>query len=206
MGIASAWAGWLDYHRANGFAVEHFLNPPAAPGAVAALGDAIGFAIPDDLSQLWSHADGQIDIFSIDDPAPGAIVSPLFGSYAFCPTEEALRQYRLWQDVRAQGLSGVDDAITVRGDDPVYAEYWRPGWLPFALDGGGNAYAVDLSPPPGGTYGQIIVIGPDEDRRRILAPGIAALLADASARRPALDHSQGEPPQVFFDMESAGGA
>ena len=35
---------------------------------------------------------------------------------------------------------------------------------------------VDLEPPPGGTLGQVLVAGPDEDERRVLAPTLAAYL------------------------------
>ncbi|MDF2978210.1 MAG: / family protein [Actinomycetospora sp.] len=35
---------------------------------------------------------------------------------------------------------------------------------------------VDRDPAPGGTVGQVIVAGPDEDERRVLAPGVGAHL------------------------------
>ncbi len=52
--------------------------------------------------------------------------------------------------------------------------------MPFSLDGGGNSYAIDLSPAPGGEYGQVILIGSDEDERRVLASSLAELLARAT--------------------------
>jgi len=53
----------------------------------------------------------------------------------------------------------------------------RAPWWPLAEDGGGNHLMVDLDPPPGGTVGQVLVAGPDEDERRVLAPGVGAYLA-----------------------------
>ena len=62
---------------------------------------------------------------------------------------------------------------TVRGEDPVHRSYTRAGCWPLAEDGGGNHLVVDLDPAPGGTVGQVIVAGPDED---VLAPGVGAYL------------------------------
>lgn len=206
MTFAVAYKSWIDFHTSNGFAVERFLNPPASEAAIAAAAAEVGFSLPDDLTALWRHADGQRDVYAISDPAPGRIVSPFFGSYDFCSTATALRNYRNWRQIYDDAGASFDAdfngaSITRRGDDPVHREYWRPGWLPFSIDGGGNSYAVDLSPADGGTYGQVILIGPDEDERRVLAPGIAAWLGTVAARRPPLDPSAAEPPVVYFDME-----
>ncbi len=90
--------------------------------------------------------------------------------------------------------------ITPRaGDPPVAREYWRRGWFPFAIDGGGNAYAVDLSPVPGGTYGQIILTGSDEDERRVLAPSLTAFLIEAAKCDPVWE--EGDGPVRFFEIE-----
>lgn len=45
--------------------------------------------------------------------------------------------------------------------------YTAAEWWPLAEDGGGNHLMVDTAPPPGGTPGQIIASGPDEDQRRV---------------------------------------
>ena len=101
---------------------------------------------------------------------------------------------------------GQIDPVTIEDPAPgsiVLPFFGRYDWcgIDVARDGGGNAYAVDLSPAPGGTYGQVILHEPDEDERRVLAPGIAAFMADAAARRPPLDHSEGESPWICFEME-----
>lgn len=201
----SAYESWIALHELNGFAVGHFLNRPASEEQITALEQDIGFVLPGDLKALWARADGQRDTIEIEDPAPGTIVSPFFGQYDFLSVAGAEREYRLWREVHDDAgdtfASTFNGIITRRGDDPVHRDYWRPGWLPFARDGGGNAYAVDLSPAEGGMYGQVILIGPDEDERRVLAPGIAPWLTAVAARHPAPDDSATEPPLVYFDME-----
>lgn len=198
--------GWLRRHAENGSAAALLLNPPAAEAALDALQARIGFALPDDLRALWRRADGQRDAFGAEAPT-GRWLCPLFGSYSFSSVAEALDSYLGWLDIYGEGGPAFDEAfndeaaVQRREGDPVHREYWRPGWLPFSLDGGGNSYAVDLAPAPGGTYGQVIVIGPDEDLRRVLAPSLAAFLAGGAMAIPAFDPGA-ERPVHFFDMES----
>ncbi|WP_187776432.1 SMI1/KNR4 family protein [Antrihabitans cavernicola] len=64
------------------------------------------------------------------------------------------------------------DVIESRSPDAVSALYWKTGWVPFSVDGGGNGFALDLAPEPGGTIGQIINYGPDEDYRVVVADSL----------------------------------
>ena len=202
--FGEAFQRWLAFLAELGFRADAHLNPPAAPEAIARAEAEVGFAFPDDLRALYLRADGQRDTILIADPAPGKLVLPLFGNFEFVPLREALRDYRTWKEIFDE--EGEDFAATYNGDitaragDPVHAEYWHPGWFPFANDGGGNAYAVDLSPAPGGRYGQVILIGRDEYERRVLAPSLADFFAAAGRLgRPRLD-SQGH--WASFDAEA----
>lgn len=196
---------WLAFLASLGFRADAHLRPPATPLALAAAEKEIGFALPDDLRALYLEADGQSDPFEITDPSPGTLVMPFFGAYDFVPLDRALDEYRTWMGVYEDRGDDFNAMITVRGGDPVHREYWRPGWFPFAIDGGGNAYAVDLSPPPGGAYGQVILIGPDEDERRVLAPSLGEFLLKASRLRdPRIDRAPPEDhsPWASFDAET----
>ena len=188
--FVQAFQAWLAFLAALGFRADAHLNPPATPEAIARAEAAIGFRLPDDLRALYLRADGQRDTIAIADPAPGRLVMPLFGEFEFVPLEKALLDYKGWKQIYDDegGSATFNAGITVRSGDPVHAEYWRPGWFPFANDGSGNAYAVDLSPAPGGRYGQVILIGPDEYERRVLAPSLAEFFARADRLgRPRLD-------------------
>jgi cell wall assembly regulator SMI1 len=195
---------WCKALNGIGFAVEAFLNPPASEVELRTLQDEIGFALPDDLRALYLKANGQVDVFRAESAGPGEIVTPFFGAYDFISIERALTNYRLWKGIFDEYGAKFHESfnegiIRVREGDPVYPEYWRPGWLPFSIDGGGNSYAVDLSPPTSGTYGQVIVIGSDEDERRVLAPSISAFLEIATTRR--LEFEEGEGIWYCFDIE-----
>ena len=118
----------------------------------------------------------------------GGWAGSLFGEgWTFSSLEELAAQYRSWADIRAhytprQLADDFDSAVAVRGDDPVKPVYTCAAWIPFATDGGGNSLAVDLAPEPGGSTGQVIVIGSDEDIRRVVAPSVLALLRLCASR------------------------
>ncbi|MEP9357762.1 SMI1/KNR4 family protein [Sphingomonas sp. KR3-1] len=199
----SALDTWLVYLGDLGFAAKAHLNPPATEAAIAAAEAEIGFRLPDDLRALYLWADGQVDIGDIADPAPGKIVTPLFGGYEFVPLAKAVGDYQVWEDVIDDWGDETDpnEFITLRpGDPPVAREYWRRGWFGFAIDGGGNAYAVDLSPVEGGTPGQIILTGSDEDERRVMAPSLTAFLARAATCEPVWEDVEDDGPMRFFEI------
>ncbi len=50
-------------------------------------------------------------------------------------------------------------------------------WFPFAYDGGGNFFAVDMAPDINGTAGQIISFGRDERVNSQPAPDMQTFLA-----------------------------
>lgn len=210
MTFDQAFDAWLARHKENGSAVAGFLNPPATSAALDAAEKQIGFALPDDLRRLWLRTDGQHDIYAIADPAPGRVLSPLFGEYPLLSVGEALEVYSVWLEIWTEAGDRFHDdynegVITSREGDPVYPDYWRPGWLPFAWDNG-NGYAVDLSPAPGGSVGQVILIGRDENERRVLGSSITAFLTDAVVHIPRFRRSQGEAPSLLFDMEDRRGS
>lgn len=93
--------------------------------------------------------------------------------------------YRGWLDVIGpEPDNDFDEYIEVRDGDPVLARYWDPGWWPLAVDGGGNALVVDTVPTEGGTVGQIVVAGPDEDQRRRVGTGVLDYLRKLTATGP----------------------
>lgn len=188
---------WLAYLSTLGVDMRVQLNPPATDAAIAAAEREIGFAFPEELRALYSFADGQQE----PEDVRGATAA-LFGRHHFVTLRDALTQYRSWKSIYDE--AGADfrstyNWTTARAGDPVHPDYWRPGWFPFATDGGGNAYAVDLSPAPGGTYGQVILIGRDEDERRVLAPSLSQFLTQAAQRRPPISDRDGNV--ISVEME-----
>ncbi|MBW0116738.1 SMI1/KNR4 family protein, partial [Pseudonocardia abyssalis] len=169
--LTAAWTSWTATLAAAGFDPRPGLRPPADPAGVAAAQARTGIRFPADLAALYTLADGQGR--TPEDPQ-------VFPQYRFLPVADALVVWGGWDDVRrhegADGMADHAEHVTVRAGDPVRREYWLPGWWPLAEDGGGNVLVVDTDPAEGGTVGQIVVAGPDEDERRRLAPGVTEYL------------------------------
>lgn len=195
MSLREALLGWLAHLTFLGAPAESILNPPTDAAQITAAEREIGFEFPPELRELYLMADGQ----RIPETAE---VPLLFGDYGFVPLKEALQDYRAWKSVYDDDKDEFDEIYnwtTVRAGDPVHKDYWRPGWFPIALDWGGNAYAVDLSPAPGGTYGQVILIGSDEDERRVLAPSLSAFFMKAAQLRPPVARREGN--LIIVDLQ-----
>jgi cell wall assembly regulator SMI1 len=183
------WSGLLSAAAQAGYAVDELVRPPASPAEVAEAEQAIGRRLPPDLAQLYQLSDGQADWYDLvhgpagtTSRARGRWAGSLFGAgWTFNPLAALRTEYQGWADLRrgysAEELADdFDSVIEVSPGDPVKPLYTCPDWIPFATDGGGNSLAADLAPEPGGQAGQVIVIGSDEDRRRVIAPSVRGLL------------------------------
>jgi cell wall assembly regulator SMI1 len=178
--LRAAWTAWLAALRAHRMPPDGVLRPGAPPPAISAAERACGMALPPEVRVLYEAADGQESPFT----TPGPL---LFPAHEFLSLERAVRAWEGWRDVRDAYGAEMDEPIIVRGGDPVARVYSHPGWWPLAEDGGGNHLVVDTAPEPGGRVGQIVVAGPDEDERRVLAPSVTAylrLLAAADLGEP----------------------
>ena len=99
--------------------------------------------------------------------------------YRLLPLKEILAEWKRWKKLTDMGefknmKSGPDKGIR---DD-----WWNPGWVPFADNGMGDLFCVDLAPTPAGTAGQVITMNHETSKRELLAPSFAAWLADLAGK------------------------
>jgi cell wall assembly regulator SMI1 len=185
----ATWHAWLDFLELQGIAGRGLLQEPAREADVAAVEALIGRPLPDAVKALYSFSNGQLrGRHRITDSVEktrlkGRLPTAMFGAgYEFLALADAANEWRAWKEISQQngpaGMADFAEFVTTEVENVVKKEYWIDGWLPFALDGGGNALAIDLDPEVNGTVGQVIVIGSDEDVRHVLAPGIAELIED----------------------------
>ena len=216
--VIAALDAWLHVFDAKKIRVREQLNTPATVDEISAFEKQIGFKLPDEARALYKFANGQKSPFKVTYRAPeepnlielpfplreDEYVGNLFGDYEFLSLEKAAKNWADWAEIRAASTPeelalDFDDSVTVREGDAVLKRYTHPAWVAFAQDGGGNSYAFDLVPAEGGEIGQIIVIGPDEDLRRVLAPSLAAFFQSATTRGIPVEEANEQ--RVFFDME-----
>lgn len=188
--LARNWSQWLDALEGLGFAARASVNPPATDDALAALEAATGLVLTPEVRAFYRLANGQRSLFRARSLIDGKVPIELFTYYEFHDTVAAARAWQGWKHIAdhsgPDGMADFSRHVTTKQPTLVKREYWLPGWLPFATDGGGNSLTFDFAPEANGTSGQIIVIGSDEDQRRVLAPGISVYLAKlvSAARTP----------------------
>ncbi|OLL77560.1 MULTISPECIES: SMI1/KNR4 family protein [unclassified Pseudonocardia] len=195
-----AWTTWLAALDAAGYPASENARPSAAPADVDAAEVVFGSPFPAALRALYLLCDGQWnDHPRVPGYKPDRFTSLFPATYRMLPVAEAVVIYRGWLDVLEDGSH---DHVTVRAGDPVRARYWDAGWWPLALDGGGNALAVDVVPEPGGDVGQVVVAGPDEDERRRVGAGVTDYLRRlaASALPAPQDPDPGGSSYCFWDL------
>jgi cell wall assembly regulator SMI1 len=118
-------ASLLDWIATDLPAAQATLRPPAFEEALAEVGEVLGHPLPAGLAALYRAHDGQ-------DQAP--MRASVFEGFRWLPLAECLAERAVYAEVAAE----------VRRDYPEAAP-WAASWLPFAGDGLGNAWVVDLA-------------------------------------------------------------
>ena len=171
----TAWLAFLSSLSVDGGVV---LNPAASVAEIEALEIAIGYELPEELKALYRITNGQQSPYHVD-PKEGQYAVNLFGHYDFLTIDQALSSYEFQLEIREEYGAEMDDYITVREGDFVDRVSWQKGWFPIA-GSDANQIAVDLAPPRGGTYGQLVNFGPDDDERAVLSTSISEFFITAT--------------------------
>lgn len=82
--------------------------------------------------------------------------------------EDIVNEYMVYKDLYDEGSL---DKGQIKGNPGVQPVWWDCAWIPFAIDGEGNQYCVDLNPAKDGVYGQVITMWHDKECRPVMARG-----------------------------------
>jgi|GEM_PF-1500313 len=156
------------------------LKPPATAtqAALAEIERILGVSLPAQLSALYRLTGGEPRFRE-------HAVSPighgvLFGA-RLMQARDILEKVQAPRDWRPDGVDAdsEDDDFpnTLLEPTKLRAAGWHRLWVPFVDLAGGNYLAVDLAPAPGGSVGQIINVGRNQDYRFVLADSISELVA-----------------------------
>ncbi|WP_433593719.1 SMI1/KNR4 family protein [Nocardia sp. CA-145437] len=168
----SAFSRILGWMEAGSLGIREHFRPPASRAALANYRAAFGLPLPDSLVAMLSVADGT------DDDGD-------FFLHRLLGVEEIIAIQTV-QERTAESFhrAGVDCDRWVHCPEPgaVSRKFWKPGWVPFTADDGDCGFAVDTSPGPFGTAGQVITYGPDPAVRAVIAQSLAGFFELISAR------------------------
>ncbi|WP_380283786.1 SMI1/KNR4 family protein [Kitasatospora purpeofusca] len=180
---------------------------PDAVGAteeeIAAAEERLGVALPEELKALYrvtrvcpagpeGSGDREAD-FAEEEAADSAVGCELL-SPEWLFTADSIRRPCPWR-------FAATTAVVTPPDAAVQGLVGSPGWIAFGSNGG-DTYAVDLTPGPGGHLGQVILIGHEES--------IGAELYGESLTELVLNHFKssipaGGPEQLWPATARVGG-
>jgi cell wall assembly regulator SMI1 len=81
-----------------------------------------------------------------------------------------------WKQIKELVDGGEFDDQRSAPASGVRSDWWCPGWVPVADNGGGDAVCLDMAPDDGGAVGRVILFSHDAAERPILAPSFEAWL------------------------------
>jgi cell wall assembly regulator SMI1 len=147
--------------------------------ALDELEETLGIELPDDVRQFYKLVNG-------DDPNEASSgIFPSVDDYdpmAYGPL--AISQLQREWEIQNELLEGGDfegcepDEV----DSGILNECWNAGWIPFAGNGGGDLYCIDMVPGEGGTVGQMISHNHETCDHKLLANSFGDYLAKLAER------------------------
>lgn len=147
-----------------------YLQPPLSDEQLADFESFVGFSLPASFRELYSWKGGQ----------SGVSPEPLYDGRAFMQLTELREGLRANNELREMKV--FDEEM-----------WWRPHWIPFLTDGGGNFLCFDAEGSFGGRAGQLISFRSENPARNIEFPDLNAFLSsllegfETAQRRGALD-------------------
>jgi cell wall assembly regulator SMI1 len=181
---------WVRIHKAlSAGETDHLqsLEKPIQPEALAKLEATLGVALPAEFKESLSIHDGQKSGVQIG-AFPGFYYDDSGGSYYLMDCKAVARD---WKSLRAVKKAGDFDDLSAEVDRGVAPSWWDESWIPFAANGGGDYFCIDLKPARGGAVGQIVSFESNAGRRRVMAKSFSVWLS-----RQADAFEAGELPDV----------
>ncbi|GIE30862.1 SMI1/KNR4 family protein [Actinoplanes italicus] len=170
---------------------------PNAIGAtedeIAAAEARLGLALPDELKAVYrvvrahwqDENEDHIGVLGVD-------LAPLEG----LEIADAASRPTMWQ-------FAADVTLRTGPGDAVQDLVGSPGWIVFGGNGGGDRFAVDLTPGPAGHTGQIIFISHEDSSGATLhADSLTDMVAGRKPSRPVAAASEEPPAAVWVNINS----
>ena len=177
--VDEAWDRIETWLKANAPTWKPLLSG-ATDAQVAKAEKALGLKLPVEVKASYRRHNGSDDHGFFPDHA-GADVS-----WYLLPLSAMVGEAEEWAELLDDG--DFDDSKPT-ADRGVRREAWNKKWVPFAGNGGGDCWCLDLAPAAGGTRGQVICVSHEMAPREVLAKsfrewlGAFAVALEAGAYR-----------------------
>ena len=201
--IESLWARLESWARNNAPEILSELNDGATSNDIEALESVLDVTLPPAFKASLAIHNGE------DDGWPCRV----FAEHgAYLSTTRIAEEWRDRQkhagEVESEpGEDAPDDVISV--DGPVQAKLFLPGWVPFLECNGDVFWAMDFSPAPGGTPGQIIEVDWEGCSWSVIADSFTEFFEDYVADLEQGEYDEaiatsGNNPDAIVDRETVG--
>lgn len=101
-------------------------------------------------------------------------------AYTLMKPDDCLGTWKMMTEMYDIGEFADSDG-RVKAGKGVVKQWWSPGWFPFAGNGGGDYYCVDLGPTYPGTVGQVILFSHDSPSRPVFAKSFSEFMQQLAA-------------------------
>jgi cell wall assembly regulator SMI1 len=169
--LPAVWKALEKALKENREEVKSSLNRGAAEAKVARYEQTLGMTLPPDARASFLKHNGQKD--GADGLFPDGFLD-LSGEFVLLNLDDSLNEWKSWKKLVDEGEFRGQQSEPPPG---VRNDWWNPGWIPLASDGGGNSICVDLAPADGGQLGQVILMDHESGDRPVLAKSWAELLS-----------------------------
>jgi cell wall assembly regulator SMI1 len=139
------------------------LQRGAAATKIADAEEQLGLRFPEELRESYALHNGGGQIFP----------NLLDISFYLMPLAEVVQDWKSQKQLLEGGDFDHGRARSARG---IRKEWWNTGWVPFASNGGGDLFCIDLAPAPGGAVGQVISHNHETGEHGLLAPSLRSWL------------------------------
>ena len=174
--ITSVWSrieSWLNEHAPE---AARSIGPPVDENEIATAEAVLGFGLPDELKDFYRLVGLKRDATELPSICPG--VDPdMDYSFYILTVEEMLNEWKGMKELLEAGDFDPPDCEPEHTDAGVAEVWWSTKWVPFAADGGGDCFVIDLGPVEGGAVGQLVTHSHETGEHYILAKSLTDYLS-----------------------------
>ena len=170
--IAQVWSEITTWFESNNIAEFSSIQAPEALGELENLFSTIGKGSAKELMELYGLMDGV-------DPNVGGIglypaQDEFDAPYEPLSIEQICSDWKMHKELLESG--DFDDCQPESCHPQIKNDFWNTSWIPFAWNGGGDYYCIDLDPSASGNHGQVITHCHETGDHRLLADSLTSYL------------------------------
>lgn len=122
---------------------------------------ALGLELPEDVRESYRVHNGSDEA--------GFFPSNEAAGYYLMTLSEAVQDWKRWKSLAE---AGEFERVRPKADKGIRGDWWNAAWVPFASNGGGDHYCIDLAPAAGGKKGQVITMDHESGEHKLLGDSL----------------------------------